>query len=319
VTGVFVTGCAGFIGSHLTESLLSDGHRVVGVDCFNDNYGRDRKLRNLDVARQWETFEFVPLDLARGELNDLVEEADAVVHLAAEPGVRSSWGARFESYVRNNVTATQQLFEAAKDAPAKRLVYASSSSIYGEAEAFPTHEDVVPRPISPYGVTKLTGEQLAYTYFANYGVDTVSLRFFSVYGPRQRPDMAFDRFCRAALENRPVTVFGDGLQTRDFTFVADIVAAIRSAIDAPGVAGRVYNVGGGSQISLNDTLAVLSEVAGRRIDAHHLPMERGDVRDTGSDISRAAGDLGYAPGTTIEEGLQQQFEWVARSMGHAIA
>jgi nucleoside-diphosphate-sugar epimerase len=306
-----VTGCAGFIGSHLTEALLADGVSVLGIDCFNDNYGRDRKLQNLDHARQWESFEFIPLDLARGELRDVVEEVDAIVHLAAEPGVRSSWGPRFDWYLRNNVVATQQLLEAARDFSEKRLVYASSSSVYGQAEAFPTPESAVPTPISPYGVTKLTAEHLCHTYHVNHGVDAVSLRFFSVYGPRQRPDMAFDAFCRAAIEGRPITVYGDGLQSRDFTFVDDIVGGVRSALALPDIGGGVYNLGGGSQIGLRDAIAILSKVSGRRIDVHHLPREHGDVRDTGADISLAGAELGYRPRTTLEHGLQQQFEWVA--------
>src|SRR4051794_1145653 len=217
-----VTGCAGFIGSHLTESLLADGASVVGVDCFNDNYGRREKIGNLEQARDWEAFDFVPIDLARGDLQDIVVDCDVVFHLAAEPGVRASWGSRFETYVRNNVVATQHLLDAVTASRAK-LVYASSSSVYGQAETFPTREDALPAPFSPYGVTKLTAEHLCQTYFANFGVEAVSLRFFSVYGPRQRPDMAFNIFCRAILEGRPLNVYGDGGQTRDFTYVADVV------------------------------------------------------------------------------------------------
>ena len=191
-----VTGCAGFIGSHLTESLLDDGWTVVGIDCFNDNYARPQKLRNLERSMEWDGFEFVPIDLSRGDLYDLVEDCDVVFHLAAEPGVRSSWGSRFESYVRNNVMATQHLLEAAKRCPEKRFVYASSSSIYGDAEQLPTPEFVTPRPFSPYGVTKLASEHLCRLYNGNFGVDTVGLRYFTVYGPRQRPDMAFTIFCQ---------------------------------------------------------------------------------------------------------------------------
>src|SRR4051794_29901247 len=224
-----VTGCAGFIGSHLTEALLSEGHDVVGVDCFNDNYGRPEKLRNLESARSWDAFDFVPLDLARGALEDLVEGSEVIFHLAAEPGVRASWGERFDLYLRNNVLATQHLLEASSQWPGKRFVYSSSSSIYGQAETLPTHESVAPRPVSPYGVTKLSGEHLCLAYHANFGVPATVLRYFSVYGPRQRPDMAFNIFCRAALAGNPVEVFGDGGQTRDFTFVGDIVDATLAA------------------------------------------------------------------------------------------
>jgi UDP-glucuronate 4-epimerase len=309
-----VTGCAGFIGSHLTESLLADGATVLGVDCFNDNYGRPEKLRNLRRVSDWDDFEFAPIDLGRGQLDDLVTESDVVYHLAAEPGVRASWGVRFESYVRNNLMATQHLLEAAQGAELKRFVYASSSSIYGQAETRPTREDVVPRPLSPYGATKLGAEQLCDIYYANQGVCTVSLRYFSVYGPRQRPDMAFNRFCRAALQGETIEVFGDGRQTRDFTYVDDIVRATRAAADAPGVEGGVYNIGGGSQVSLVDTLAMLEEIADKPLQVVHLPQEPGDVRDTGADITRARADLAYQPATGLMEGLAAEFEWMAATL-----
>jgi UDP-glucose 4-epimerase len=307
----FVTGCAGFIGSHLTDSLLVDGHEVVGVDCFNDNYGRTEKRRNLEHALEFDAFDFVPLDLARGDLQSLISEVDVVFHLAAEPGVRSSWGPRFESYERNNITATQHLLEAAKHTPGKRFVYASSSSIYGQAETLPTPEDTIPRPFSPYGVTKLAAEHLCSAYFGNYGVQTVALRYFSVYGPRQRPDMAFNVFCRAALEDRPLTLFGDGSQTRDFTFVGDVVAATRAAAERPDVGGGVYNIGGGSRVSVNDAIALLEDYAGRPLTVQRHDVERGDVRDTGADTARAREALGFAPATAFPDGLRAEFDYFA--------
>lgn len=306
-----VTGCAGFIGSHLTDSLLADGHDVVGVDCFNDNYGRSEKRRNLEHAGEWEAFDFVPLDLARGDLTELVAETDVVFHLAAEPGVRSSWGARFDNYSRNNVTATQLLLEAVKELPDRRFVYASSSSIYGQAEALPTPEDTTPRPFSPYGVTKLAAEHLCDTYHGNFGVAVTSLRFFSVYGPRQRPDMAFNIFCRAALEDRPLTLFGDGGQTRDFTFVMDVVAAIRAAAEVPEAVGRVYNVGGGSRVSVNEAVDLLGEFTGRKLTVERHDVVRGDVRDTGADTSRAQAEIGFVPQTSFADGLQAEFDYFA--------
>lgn len=306
-----VTGCAGFIGSHLTDSLLTDGHEVVGVDCFNDNYGRAEKRGNLEHAQDWDAFDFVPLDLARGDLAELVEDADVVFHLAAEPGVRSSWGSRFDNYLRNNVAATQLLLEAAKDRPERRFVYASSSSIYGQAEALPTPEDTIPRPFSPYGVTKLAAEHLCDTYHGNFGVHTVSLRFFSVYGPRQRPDMAFNIFCRAALEHRPLTLFGDGGQTRDFTYVADVVAAVRAAAEAPDAVGRAYNIGGGSRVSVNDAVGLLGEFTGRQLQVERQEVVRGDVRDTGADTRRAERDLGFAPQTAFADGLKAELDYFA--------
>jgi UDP-glucuronate 4-epimerase len=305
-----VTGCAGFVGSHLTEALLEDGESVLGIDCFNDNYARPQKLRNLERARDWDAFEFVPIDLSRGALEDEVAECDAVFHLAAEPGVRASWGSRFDYYLQNNVLATQHLLEAAKACPEKRFVFASSSSIYGQAEKLPTRETDTPQPFSPYGTTKLAAEHLCQLYHGNYGVQTVILRYFSVFGPRQRPDMAFTIFSRAALHGGPIAVFGDGRQTRDFTYVGDIVTATRAAAHAAGAVGGVYNIGGGSQISVLHAVSLIQEFAGRPLEITHLPAQEGDVRNTGADTARARADLGYRPQTDFEEGLRAQFDWV---------
>ena len=304
-----VTGCAGFIGSHLTESLLGDGIEVLGVDCFNDNYGRAQKLHNLDVARNWDGFEFMPIDLARGSLDDLVGECDLAFHLAAEPGVRPSWGRRFELYTRNNVLATQHLLEAAKRQPEQRFVYASSSSVYGQTNTLPTHESATPAPFSPYGITKLSGEHLCDAYHANYGVETVVLRYFSVYGPRQRPDMAFRRFCTAALEGLPLEVLGDGRQTRDFTFVDDVVKATRAAAGAPGAVGRTFNIGGGSRSALTEAIELLAEMSGRELEVTHHEQQRGDVRDTGADIVAARQVLAYEPQVGLLDGLSAQWAW----------
>ncbi|MDX6583427.1 MAG: hypothetical protein QOI10_2611 [Solirubrobacterales bacterium] len=306
-----VTGCAGFIGSHLTESLLDDGHRVLGVDCFNDNYGRRDKLDNLEQARSWDSFEFVPIDLARGDLQGLVADCEVVFHLAAEPGVRASWGRRFETYVRNNVLATQHLLDAVSDSPECRVVYASSSSVYGEAESLPTSEQALPKPHSPYGVTKLAAEHLCSLYHGNYGVRAVSLRYFSVYGPRQRPDMAFNRFSRAILTGEPIEVFGDGHQTRDFTYVADVVRATRAAAGADGAIGGVYNIGGGSRISVREALDVLQGCAGRSAEIRYEDRQLGDVRDTGADTTAARRDLGFEPMTSVSDGLAAEFEWMS--------
>lgn len=314
-----VTGCAGFIGSHLTRSLLDDGAEVFGVDCFNDNYARADKLGNLRPLSDWDGFEFVPLDLARGELDDIVADCDAIFHLAAEPGVRPSWGRRFDSYLRNNVLATQHLLEAAAAHPVARFVFASSSSIYGQAERFPTSESAVPRPWSPYGLTKLSAEQLCQLYHMNLGLPVVALRYFSVYGPRQRPDMAFNVFCRAAVAGEPIEVFGDGLQTRDFTYVGDVVVATRAAAAAPGVEGEIYNIGGGSQVSLNEAIALIEDIAGTELEVVHRARERGDVRDTGADIAKARTELGFTPSIGLEQGLAAEFEWLASHSAGAAA
>ena len=307
---VLVTGCAGFIGSHLTEALLADGAAVVGVDCFNANYGRAQKLANLHEVLDWKAFEFVPLDLARGELEDLVRDVDVVFHLAAEPGVRMSWGDRFGRYVTNNIVATQQLLRALEAAPGARLVYASSSSVYGEAEALPTREDARPAPVSPYGLTKLTGEHLCNVYHANHGLEVASLRYFTVFGPRQRPDMAFNIFCRAALADEEIVVYGDGRQTRDFTYVGDVVAATLRAAVAPIDAGGAYNIGGGQRGSLRDVLATVAELAGRPLRLRYDVSQAGDVRDTGAETGKARAHLGFAPATPLTTGITAEFEWL---------
>lgn len=319
VMRALVTGCAGFIGSHLSASLLDDGFEVVGVDCFNNNYGRDAKLANLKLVGDWDSFVFTPLDLARGDLDSVVEGCDTIYHLAGEPGVRPSWGQRFESYARNNILATQQLLEAARAQPVERFVYASSSSIYGQAERFPTSERDLPRPHSPYGVTKLSAEHLCSLYHANFGVPTVSLRYFSVYGPRQRPDMAFHIFCRAAVQGGPIEVFGDGHQTRDFTYVGDVVRATRAAATAAESAeGEVFNIGGGSQVSLLATIELIEELAGRKLDTAFLPKERGDVKDTGAETRKARSGLGFTAEIGIRDGLEAEFEWMASGAAPAV-
>jgi UDP-glucose 4-epimerase len=307
-----VTGSAGFIGSHLSESLLEDGHEVLGIDCFNENYGRAQKLSNLERSREWDAFEFVPIDLARGESSSILAECDVVFHLAAEPGVRASWGERYDAYVRNNILATQRLLEAARMEPGRRLVYASSSSIYGDAVRLPTSEDAAPSPRSPYGATKLHGEHLVEAYAANFGVDAVSLRYFSVYGPRQRPDMAFTIFCRRLLAGQPLHLYG-GTQTRDFTYVADVIAATRAAADVPQLTHRVLNVGGGSRIALRDAVDVLVEISGRAPEVVTDGTQPGEVRDTGADITAAREMLGYDPVTELHDGLAAQWEWAAQT------
>jgi UDP-glucuronate 4-epimerase len=305
-----ITGCAGFIGSHLTESLLADGHSVLGIDCFSDNYERSRKLSNLEGARGWDAFELAPVDLAAADLDGFVADCDAVYHLAAEPGVRSSWDERFELFLRRNVMATQRLLEALSSHPEKPFVFASSSSIYGDSERLPTREDAAARPFSPYGATKLAAENLCRLYHDNHGVRVVALRYFTVYGPRQRPDMAFHRFCKAAIAGEPLIVFGDGSQSRDFTYVADVVEATRAAASVPGAAGRAYNVGGGSRVSVRQALELLRVLAGRALEVRYEERQRGDVRHTGADTERAREELGYRPRIAFEQGLRAQFEWL---------
>jgi UDP-glucuronate 4-epimerase len=308
-----VTGCAGFIGSHLTETLLDAGHAVVGIDCFNDNYGRDQKLTNLRHVREWTDFEFVPIDLSHGDLLSFIQSTDVVFHLAAEPGVRMSWGGRYERYVRNNVLATQHLLEACRTAPDTRMVFASSSSVYGDGDGISggSSETSPTRPRSPYGQTKLSAEQLCGLYRHELDLDVVCLRYFTVFGPRQRPDMAFHKFLRAALTGAPIKVFGDGRQTRDFTYVDDVVAATIAAGAAPDLSERVLNIGGGSPTSLLRVLELVRELVGRPIDVEHVAREHGEVRDTCAQTGRARQALGFSPRTTLECGLRAEFEWLA--------
>jgi len=300
-----VTGGAGFIGSNLSESLLADGHRVVAVDCFTDYYARRTKLSNLAGARKHPNFQFYEKDLAKAPLAPILRDVDTVFHLAAQPGVRASWGESFSYYVRDNIVATQKLLEAMKNAKGvKKVVYSSSSSIYGDSETLPTPEDTIPRPVSPYGATKLAGEQLCHVYLRNYSVPSVILRYFTVYGPRQRPDMAFSIFISKISRGKEIEVFGDGEQRRDFTFVGDTVAATKLAATAR--AGSVYNVGGGRTSSINDVLSTIESIIGKKALVKRRDMALGDVRNTSADISRIRLDLGFAPSTTLREGLERQ-------------
>ena len=304
-----VTGAAGFIGSHLTESLLADGHDVVGIDAFVDYYPREAKERNLARARGDRRFRMVEGSVLAMELAPVLEGAAQLFHLAAQAGVRASWGQDFSVYTDNNVLATQRLLEAAVAAHVPRVVYASSSSVYGDAAALPLREDAACRPVSPYGVTKLAAEHLANLYHSNMGVPVVSLRYFTVYGPRQRPDMAFHRFLKAARDSSPIRLFGDGGQTRDFTYIDDIVAATRAAADS-GRPGGVYNVGGGERVAMSDVIARIERVTGRRLQVQREGAQKGDMRDTFADTSAAARDLGFRSTVALDEGLGREWELI---------
>jgi UDP-glucose 4-epimerase len=304
-----VTGTAGFIGSTLAERLLADGADVVGIDCFTDYYPRAIKERNLSALKPHPHFRFVESAIQDVDLGALLADRTHVFHLAAQAGVRKSWGRDFAIYTVNNIEATQMLLEAAMTVRLERFVYSSSSSVYGDHVPMPMREDAVPQPVSPYGVSKLAAEQLCYLYFANFGVPTVSLRYFTVYGPRQRPDMAFHKFLRAAILGEPITVYGDGEQTRDFTFVSDAVQA-NVAAAAHGVPGRVYNIGGGSRVSLNDVLDMIGRVAGKRPLITVDPAQKGDMRHTFAETWLARMDLGFEPKVGLEQGLAAEYQWL---------
>ena len=305
-----VTGAAGFIGSHLCEALTADGHFVLGVDCFKDHYPRALKEENLACLRQEPRFKLREVDLVQADCRDLLREVDWVFHQAAQAGVRQSWGREFRSYTEDNVLATQRLLEACREKGPKRFLYASSSSIYGERELCRTSEDTPPRPVSPYGVSKLAGEHLCYLYMRQFAVPTVVLRYFTVYGPRQRPDMAFHRFIAALLESELLEVYGDGEQTRDFTYVSDVVEA-NLAASGSGRIGGVYNIGGGERASLNEVLRILEALAGKPAKVRSLQREPGDVRHTWADGSRARREMGFSPQVGLREGLKRQFDWQA--------
>jgi nucleoside-diphosphate-sugar epimerase len=301
-----VTGVAGFIGSQLAEYLLDHGDEIVGLDAFTPYYDRMWKDANLESLRDRASFELVEGDLTTIDLTALVGSADGVYHLAAQPGVRASWGRDFQTYVKDNVLATQRLLEAALNC-GRRVVYASSSSVYGDALSYPTPEDAIPRPISPYGITKLTCEHLARAY-GLAGLEAIGLRYFTVYGPRQRPDMAFTRIVAALLEGTRFEVFGDGTQSRDVTYVGDAVEATVSAM-AKGAPGAVYNVGGGSEASLQQVVAIFERLAGRSLNVTYTGTVRGDVRRTVSDTSALHRDSGWSSRVGLEEGLRAQFGW----------
>jgi len=299
-----VTGCGGFIGSHLVDKLLEQGYEVMGIDCFTDYYPRGIKEANISNALKNKNFKLIEGDILNmGEY----PEVDYVFHLAAQAGVRASWGKSFEIYTRNNVEATQKLLEFYKDREIKKFVYASSSSVYGDAE-LPMREDSLLKPVSPYGVTKLAGENLCYLYWKNYNVPTVSLRYFTVYGPRQRPDMAIHKFVEAILNNEEITVFGDGTQTRDFTFVDDAVEANLLAAETDLV-GEVFNIGGGSKIGVNELIKKIEEINRKEARIKYIEKQKGDVKDTLADTSRAKELLNWKTKVNIDEGLKKYIKW----------
>lgn len=307
-TKVLITGAAGFIGSHLTEACLARGWHVTAIDSLTTYYSPAAKVANTRSFAHHERCRYLEQDLLDLDLPALVCDVDHVFHLAAQAGVRASWGSSFSAYTQLNVTVLQRLLEAARSAPdLKSFVFASSSSVYGDAERMPTTEDQILRPLSPYGATKALGENLNYLYFRSYNVPTLNLRYFSVYGPRQRPDMAFHRAIEAALTGQDFLLNGDGRQTRDFTYVADVVdGTILAALN--GEPGQTYNIGGGGNVAMADVLEMLRGFVGD-LRVRRRAVERGDARDTAADISRARDELGYRPGWELSAGLAEQIAW----------
>lgn len=308
-----VTGVAGFIGSHLAERLLREGYELTGIDSFVDNYPKPIKHNNIKALLENSKFKFIEGNIVDIDLNGIVEEVDVIYHQAAIPGVRSSWGKNFDQYTLNNINVTQILLEACKDKKIKKFIYASSSSVYGDASELPVKESSPKSPISPYGVTKLAGENLASLYFRCYGVPTVSLRYFTVYGPRQRPDMAFHRFISAILDQREIQIYGNGEQTRDFTYIDDAVDAnVRALLNGKG--GGIYNIGGGSRVRLIESLNIIEEISGKKSNLKFMEAQRGDAMHTYADVSNATRDLGYSPRIDIREGLKRHYDWLKENL-----
>jgi UDP-glucuronate 4-epimerase len=301
-----VTGSAGFVGAHVCEALLERGHEVDGLDAFTDYYDPSIKRANAARLARHDSFQGLELDLARADLDDVVAGADAVIHLAAQPGVRLSWSEGFAVYVERNISASQRLLEAARRTRVPRLVLASSSSVYGNATEHPISEDAPTRPFSPYGVTKLAMEHLASAYGANWGLPTVVLRYFTLYGPGQRPDMALHRFIAAVTDGRPVPVYGDGEQVRDFTYVSDAAAATLAAVEADVAPASVFNVAGGSPATVNELLGLVAEHVGRPLIPRYLPAQAGDVQATHGAVDRARCVLGWRPEVSLDDGVKLQ-------------
>ena len=303
-----ITGVGGFIGSSLAQRLLQNGEDVVGVDCFIDYYPREIKEKNLRPLRDYSTFAFIEKNILELDFPKILDGIDGIYHQAAQAGVRASWGEDFGIYTKNNILATQKLLEAVKESRV-RVVYASSSSVYGETKKFPMQEDDLPNPVSPYGVSKLAAEHLCRLYWKNFSVPTVSLRYFTVYGPRQRPDMAFHRFLKAIMKGEEITLYGDGEQTRDFTFIKDAVDANLLAMEK-GQAGGVYNIGGGSQVTINHCIESMEIIVGKKANVKRLERQKGDVTHTYADTTRAQKELGFQPSTRLDEGLRLEAKWI---------
>ncbi len=306
-----VTGVAGFIGSNLAEKLLEQGDQVIGIDQFNDYYDPSLKRKNAHILAKYPEFKLIEADIQALDWRQLLQGVEVLFHQAAQAGVRASWGDGFRQYTERNINATQIILEAAKETPSlQRMVFASTSSVYGNAETMPTPETLCPQPVSPYGITKLAAERLCWLYHQNFNVPVTALRYFTVYGPRQRPDMAFHKFFQAAIAGKPIGIYGDGKQTRDFTFISDAVAANLAAAVVPEAVGEVFNIGGGSRVVLLDVLDTMAKVIGKPIKRSHQGLARGDARHTAADVTKARTILGYNPQVSLAEGLAQEWQWI---------
>jgi UDP-glucose 4-epimerase len=315
MTQVVITGVAGFIGSTLAEKLLHDGHNVRGIDSFTNYYPARMKEKNIENCLKHTNFSLIRQDLESSlDLSTIFKNAEYIFHLAAQPGVRASWGKEFVIYVKNNISVTQKILESLKNnTTLKKFVLASSSSVYGNQPSIMNEETSLTRPVSPYGVTKLAAENLTNLYFKNYKIPTVSLRYFTVYGPKQRPDMAFTRFFNSIIKDKKLSIFGNGEQTRDFTYVDDIVQATINAATSDSV-GEILNVGGGSVFSLSEIIEFMKEITQKEFEIDFKTEQKGDVRHTSADISKAKKLINYKSNTDIKYGLTQQYEYIKTNL-----
>ena len=309
-----ITGVAGFIGSSLAAKLLKDNFNVIGIDSFTNNYSARIKEKNIENCLKHTNFSLIRQDLDTLDLSASVEKADYFFHLSAQPGVRASWGKEFATYVKNNISVTQKILESLKNnTTLKKFVFASSSSVYGNQSSMMNEDTSLTRPVSPYGVTKLAAENLANLYFKNYGVPTISLRYFTVYGPKQRPDMAFTRFFYSIIKEQKLTIFGNGEQTRDFTYVDDVVKATMNAAASDHV-GEILNIGGGSVFSLMQITEFMKEITEQKLEINFKKEQKGDVKHTSADISKAEKLINYKSNTDIKYGLTQQYEYIKNNL-----
>lgn len=303
-----VTGCAGFIGSHLSESLIENDIEVIGIDCFTEYYDRKLKERNISSILSSKKFTFVEADIMDASLGQYLKDVKYIFHQAGQPGVRGSWGKEFDIYVKNNILVTQRILEIVKDFEIKKFIYASSSSVYGNIDELPVKESQLTKPFSPYGVTKLAAEQLCNLYFENHGIPTVALRYFTVYGPRQRPEMSMSKFIKDMISGNCITIYGDGKQIRDFTYIDDIVKANLLAMESP-VEGEVFNVGSSRPIKLIEVIKILEKLVGKKANIEFMHKQDGDVRETYADINKIESLYGYKASIDIEKGLYNQLDY----------
>ena len=309
-----VTGAAGFIGSHLSERLLENGFKVIGIDCFTDYYSKKIKKNNMISFQNNKNFKLIESDLMEIDLISIIKESEFLFHEAAQPGVRASWGDQFDTYVKDNILVTQKILESAKEVKTlEKIVMASSSSVYGEQEGIMIENKTIPSPISPYGVTKLASENLGLTYASNYDLPVTSLRYFTVYGPRQRPDMAFTKFIKANLSGDKISIFGDGNQTRDFTYISDIIDANLECVKSE-IHGNVLNIGGGKTYSIMDVLNIIENITDKNNKLIFLTKQKGDVFRTEADIKMASKIIGYKPKISLKEGLMKQIELIKKNI-----